>query len=174
MSVDASRETEAASVADCSLSALRDLYDQYAYLLDEGEYGAWLELFTDPCEYRVIARENWRRGLPLATIHCESREMLADRLDAVQHTQFFAPRIMRHFVSAVRQQVTEASTDAPALIASTANFLVTETLGEEPSRVYMVGQYRDGLVREGGCFRFRSKIAIYDSPMVLNSLIVPL
>ena len=144
--------------------AIRDLYDEYCYLLDEADYDAWLELFTPTCSYRVVARENWERGLPLATVRCDSRDMLADRIETIRATQFYAARVMRHFVSAVR----------PAADAVTANFLVTETLVDEPARVHSVGQYRDHVIVDDGALRFSSKVAIYDASMVLTSLVHPL
>lgn len=150
-------------------TAIRDLYDDYAFLLDEGDYDAWLELFTHDCDYRVVARENWERGLPLATVRCDSRAMLADRVDAIRTTQFYAARMMRHFVSAVRP----AGGDSRAT-AVTANFLVTETLADEPARVHSVGQYRDHIVADGDDLRFAQKLAIYDAAMVLTSLVIPL
>jgi 3-phenylpropionate/cinnamic acid dioxygenase small subunit len=144
---------------------VRELYDEYSYLLDEGDYDGWLDLFTEDCDYRIVARENWERGLPLATMRCDSRAMLADRLDSIRHTQFFAARTMRHFVSAVRPGAGEGVT---------ANFLVTETLPDDPSRIHSVGQYRDEVTSSGGALRFSRKLAIYDAPLVLTSLIVPL
>jgi anthranilate 1,2-dioxygenase small subunit len=147
---------------------VRDLYDEYSYLLDERDYDAWLALFTESCDYRIVARENWDRGLPLATIRCDSRDMLADRLDTIRTTQFYAARTMRHFVSAVRP------TDLDGSAEVTANFLVTESLADEPARVHTVGQYRDEVVVEDGALRFARKTAIYDAALVLTSLVIPL
>jgi anthranilate 1,2-dioxygenase small subunit len=143
---------------------IRDLYDEYCYLLDEGDYDSWLQLFTEGCDYRIVSRENWAGGFALATMRCDSRDMLADRIDTIRSTQFYAARTMRHFVSAVR----------PAGDLVTANFLVTETLAEDPARVHSVGQYRDKLVMEGGTLRFSTKLAVYDAPLVLTSLVLPL
>lgn len=149
--------------------AVRDLYDDYSHLLDAERYEEWLDLLTPECDYRVISRENLERGLPLATMRCDSRDMLADRIQALCETQFFARRIMRHFVSAVRID----SVDGERM-RTTANFLVTETIVEEPSVVHCVGQYRDELVIDAGALRFVSKTAVYDAPLIRTSLVVPL
>ena len=53
---------------DVAADDVRDLYDDYAALLDAGDYDAWLELFTDDATYQAIARENVERGLELATM----------------------------------------------------------------------------------------------------------
>ena len=149
-------------------NALRDLYDDYAWLLDETEYDEWLELFTEDCDYRVVARENYERDLPLSTIRCESRAMLADRIEAIRNTQFFAPRRMRRFVGAVR-----ATADAGAGLEVVASFLVVETIDDEPTQMHMAGQYRDVVVQDGDRLKFSRKLAIYDSPLVPTSLIHP-
>src|SRR6476469_2187770 len=88
--------------ADIGGDEVRDLYDDYAALLDDADYDGWLELFAEDATYMAIARENVERGLPLATMRCDSRAMLADRIDAVTRTQFFARRITRHMIAAVR------------------------------------------------------------------------
>ena len=36
----------------------------------------WPELFVDACVYKVIPRENFEQGFPVAVIYCESRDML--------------------------------------------------------------------------------------------------
>jgi salicylate 5-hydroxylase small subunit len=41
------------------------------------------------------------------------------------------------------------------------------------SEVYNVGRYIDELVRIDGELKFKSRLAVYDSEMVLNSLIYP-
>lgn len=154
---------------DVDSEAVRSLYDDYAHHLDRGEFDRWLELFTEGATYQAVARENHERGLPLATIRCDSRDMLADRIDAVVETQFYARRLIRHFTSALRP----AGRDGAAL-ATTANFLVVETLLDEGSQVHSVGEYRDVVVLDGDELRFAAKVAIYDAPLVPTSLVIPL
>lgn len=147
---------------------LRDLYDDYAWLLDTGDLDAWLELFTEDCQYLVAARENVERGLPLATMRCESRGMLADRVAAIRDTQFFTARVMRHLITGTRM----TGADGPT-VSTTATFVVLETLDHEPTHIHMAGEYRDVVVDTHAGLRFAEKLAIYDSPMVPTSLIYP-
>lgn len=149
--------------------SVRTLYDDYIHHLDRGDYEPWLDLFTADASYRAVARENHERGLPLATIRCDSRAMLADRLDAVVETQFYARRLIRHFVSGLR-----AAGQSHDTLSMTANFLVIETLIDECSRVHSVGEYRDLVVVDGDALRFAEKVAIYDAPLVPTSMVVPL
>ena len=151
--------------------AVRDLYDEYAYLLDSGDHDGWLALFTEDCEYRVVARENHERGLPLATMRADSRAMLADRLYAIANLQMTAPRVVRHFVSGARLLGPAPGGEGAA---AGANFLVTETLDDEPTTVHAAGRYVDVVVAGAEGLQFASKVAVYDSAMVTTSMVHPL
>lgn len=148
---------------------VRTLYEDYAHLLNAGELEEWLGLFAEDCSYRVVSRENHERGLPLALVRCDSRAMLADRIGAIRSTQFFAPRVMRHFVSGVRLTAAGA-----ASLEATASFLVIESLDHEQPRIHSVGEYRDRIIERDGELRFAEKRAIYDAPVIQTSLIYPL
>ena len=149
--------------------ALEDLYAAYIGCLDEERFEEWPGFFTDPCVYKIVPRENFERGLPLATWLCESRGYLLDRVTAIRKTAMYAPRTMRRMVSAIRIE----GWDGDALKAR-ANYLALETLQDELTRVFNNGQYHDTLVVEDGRLRFREKICVFDSALVPNSLIYPL
>ena len=150
---------------------VRALYDDYVHFLNSGDLEQWLELFAEDCSYRVVSRENHAQGLPLALIRCDSRAMLADRIAAIRSTQFFVPRIVRHFVSGLR--VSRAGTEG---LEVAAQFLVVESLEHEPPRIHSVGEYRDRVIERmpDGELCFVSKWAIYDSPVIQTSLVAPL
>ena len=148
---------------------LEDLYAGYAACLDEERFEEWPEFFTDPCLYRIVPRENFERGLPLATWLCESKGYLIDRVTAIRRTAVYAPRYVRRIVSGIRilgwsDEVLEVR----------ANYLALETLQDELTRVFNAGQYRDKLVVEKGKLKFREKLCVFDSILVPNSLIYPL
>src|SRR6185436_15212245 len=48
--------------------ALVQLYAEYAYAVDSGDWDLWPEFFVEDCRYRLVPRENHERGLPLATL----------------------------------------------------------------------------------------------------------
>jgi len=147
---------------------LEELYAEYAGVLDDGDYEAWPDFFTEECDYQVIARENFDQGLPLAAIRCESRGMLRDRVEAVRSTSMYEPRSLRHLVAGLR--ILEAKAGA---VSARANFCIMETLNDEPTRVFLSGAYRDRLVREGGRLLFRERLCVFDSNLVLNSIVFP-
>lgn len=158
--------------------ALDDLYGDYADLLDEDRLEAWLELFAATCEYRAVARENWVRGLPLSTMWCETRGMLADRVMAIRQTVMHIPRTLRHLVGRPRPTPAGAGAARPGgelpRWSVQASFVVTQTLAGEPTTLFAAGRYHDDVVLEGGRLCFASKVAVYDSDLVPNSLIYPL
>lgn len=145
---------------------VRSLYDDYAAALDAGDHAAWLDLFVDEASYVVVPLENVERGLPLATIRCDSRGMLADRIDALVTTQFVARRVTRHLVTAVRPVGGEAHR-----LETTANFLLAETIDGADTRIQCAGTYDDVIVATPGGLRFSSKRAIYDAALVPTSMV---
>jgi len=148
---------------------VEELYHDYVECLDEGELERWAEFFTDECVYKVIPRENWERGLPLALMYCESKGMLLDRVEALRRTSVYAPRALRHLLSNVR--IKEVAGDE---IRVQANYAVLQTLSGEETKVFNAGKYVDRVVRQGERLLFREKLCVFDSVLVPGSLIYPL
>ncbi len=148
---------------------LEELYAEYVACLDEERFEDWPAFFTDDCLYRIVPRENFMRKLPIATMHCEGRSYLEDRVVAIRKTMVFAPRTIRRMVSNIRVR---SASDSP--IEARANYASFETLPDELTRVFNVGQYHDTIVRTAAGLRFREKICVFDSELVPNSLIYPL
>ena len=109
----------------------------------------------------MISRENVERGLPLAAIRCESKGYLKDRVVAVRETSMYAPRAHRHVIGAPLQH------DDATWSASYAMF---QTLADEPTQVFSTGRY---VARLDGD-RFAELRVIYDSTLVLNSIVKPI
>jgi len=141
----------------------------YAATLDEQRFDVWPEFFLPDAIYKVQARENFDRGLPLALIDLESRGMMKDRVYGVTQTIFHAPYYMRHIVSPARVLSIDNG-----VIHAQANYAVFRTRLAGVSEVYNVGRYIDRIVRTEAGLRFQSRCCIYDSEMILNSLIYPI
>ena len=145
----------------------------YAAALDDKRFDDWPLLFTEDGHYKLQARENFDRGLPLALMSLESRGMMKDRVYGVTQTIYHGPYYMRHVVSPARVFSHDAG-----VIRSEASYMVCRTKpggsGSGVSEVYNVGRYIDELVRMDGVLMFKSRLAVYDSEMVLNSLIYPI
>lgn len=167
---------------------VEDLYAAYVECLDDGALERWPEFFTDDCVYKIIPRENFDRGLPLALMRCDSKGMLLDRVAALRRTSVYAPRSLRHLVSNLRIETgppgrpdaqtapsaTFAAPGAGSVIAVRANYAVFQTVADEPTRVFNVGRYRDQLVTHDGALKFREKLCIFDSLLVPGSLLYPI
>ncbi len=148
---------------------LEELYAEYAGCIDDDELESWPEFFTERCVYKIIPRENYRRGLPLATWLSESKGMLKDRVVTIRQTSMYAPRYLRHIVSCIRVGGWEGG-----VLDVRANYLVMETLMDDVSRIFNVGEYIDKLVVEDGGLKFKEKFCVFDSIVVPNSLIYPI
>jgi anthranilate 1,2-dioxygenase small subunit len=151
--------------------ALVGLYDEYGAALDD-ELERWPELFTETARYRVIARENYERGMLWPTMSCDGRGMLRDRITAIRRTSVFTPRQMRHFVSGVR-----IIGDAPNGYRTQAHFLIGESGPDTETRVFAMGRYIDVVEFDDASptgLRFAEKLCIYDGNLILSTLIFPL
>ena len=146
-----------------------ELNARYAASLDEGRFDDWPQFFLPDGRYTVQARENFDRGLPLALIALEGQGMMKDRVYGVTQTIYHGPYYMRHVV-------------APALvlgeeggrIRAQANYAVFRTRPGEATEVYNVGRYIDEIERTPEGLKLASRTCVYDSEMILNSLIYPI
>ena len=141
----------------------------YAAALDEKRFDAWPEFFMEDGRYKVQARENFDRALPLALIALESRGMMKDRVYGVTQTIYHAPYYTRHVVSPAQVLGEEAGR-----IAAQTHYAIFRTKPGDASEVYNVGRYLDEIVRTPDGLKFASRLCVYDSEMVLNSLIYPI
>jgi salicylate 5-hydroxylase small subunit len=140
----------------------------YAAALDEKRFDAWPEFFVEDGQYKVQARENFDRHLPLALMALESKGMMKDRVYGITQTIYHGPYYMRHVVSPAM-----VLGQAEGVVRAQANYAVFRTKPGSVSEVYNVGRYIDEIVRTDAGLRFKSRLCVYDSEMVLNSLIYP-
>jgi salicylate 5-hydroxylase small subunit len=149
--------------------ALTRLYADYASAVDSGNWSLWPEFFTEQCVYRLQPRENFERGFPLATLSFESKGMLKDRIYGVRETLFHDPYYQRHIVGAPLVHRVEDER-----IYSEANYVVIRTKLNQLSTVFNAGRYVDEIVATSNGLKFASRLAIYDSEMIPNSIIYPI
>ncbi len=145
----------------------------YAAALDEQRFEAWPQFFVEDGRYTLQARENFERALPLALMALESRGMMQDRVYGITQTIYHGPYYTRHVISAARFVARQGD-----VVKAESSYAVFRTKpggsGGGVSEVYNVGRYIDELVRVEGVLMFKSRLAVYDSEMVLNSLIYPI
>ena len=141
----------------------------YAAALDERRFEDWPEFFVEDGLYRLQARENFDRGLPLALMALESRGMMMDRVYGITQTIYHGPYYTRHVMGPAR-----VLSQQEGVVRAEASYAVFRTRPGGTSEVYNVGRYIDELEKTAAGLRFRSRLCVYDSEMVLNSLIYPI
>ncbi|GLS16377.1 aromatic-ring-hydroxylating dioxygenase subunit beta [Hydrogenophaga electricum] len=150
--------------------ALQQLYSDYAFAVDSGQWELWPEFFTVDGVYKLQPRENHERGFPLSTLAFDSQAMLRDRVYGIKETLFHDPYYQRHVVGApvVRQ------TDEQGRLHCEANYAVFRTKLDGPSTVFNVGRYLDIVTKTPDGLKFAQRLCIYDSEMIPNSIIYPI
>jgi 3-phenylpropionate/cinnamic acid dioxygenase small subunit len=154
-------------VTEISREAIERLYLDHTAAVD-GDIERWPDLFTDDCSYRITSRENERRGLPLAVMRCDSKDMLRDRVMAIQSSAFYVGRTVRHLIGLLDVGTVAGG----ARVRST--FAVYESLPRSATILLCVGTYDDIVVLEDGELLFRQKHCTYDGDLVIDSIVYPL
>jgi salicylate 5-hydroxylase small subunit len=141
----------------------------YAAALDERRFDDWPEFFLAEGRYTLQARENFDRKLPLALIALESQGMMKDRVYGITQTIYHAPYYTRHVVSPAQLLAQQGNR-----LRAQAHYAVFRTKPGDASEVYNVGRYIDEIERTPAGLKLASRLCVYDSEMVLNSLIYPI
>ncbi|HEU0202642.1 MAG TPA: aromatic-ring-hydroxylating dioxygenase subunit beta [Burkholderiaceae bacterium] len=148
---------------------LTQLYVDYAIAVDSANWDLWPEFFTEDCTYKLQPRENHERGFPLATLSFESKGMLKDRVYGIRETLFHDPYYQRHVVGAPVVRQIEGDR-----LHCEANYAVFRTKLSQETTVFNVGRYIDTVVRTPQGLKFASRLCVYDTEMIPNSIIYPI
>ena len=149
--------------------AIQQLYAEYASAVDARDWERWVEMFTDDCVYRLQPRENHERGFPLATLSLESRGALKDRAYGIQETLFHDPYYQRHVLSAPIVRAAQGG-----VFDCETNYAVFRTKLSQLSTVFNVGRSIDRIISTEAGLKFQSRLVVYDSEMIPNTIIYPL
>jgi salicylate 5-hydroxylase small subunit len=152
---------------------LLSLYSDYAMVCDSADWEKWPEFFMDNGTYRLQPRENFEQGLPLCLLALESKAMIQDRVYGVKETMYHDPYYQRHIVGTPRIVAVDRELGGER-IHSEANYAVIRTKLDGESTVYNAGFYRDVIVRKPEGLKLQSRLCVYDSEMIANSIIYPI
>jgi salicylate 5-hydroxylase small subunit len=150
---------------------LLNLYSDYAMVCDSAEWEKWPEFFMEDGTYRLQPRENFEQGMPLCLLALESKAMIKDRVYGVKETLYHDPYYQRHIVGTPR--LLSITADGQR-IHSEANYTVIRTKFDGDSTILSVGYYHDDIVRTPEGLKFQSRLCVYDSEMIANSIIYPI
>jgi len=148
---------------------IQSLYSDYAMVCDSAEWEKWPEFFVEEGTYRLQPRENFEQGLPLCLLALESKAMIKDRVYGVKETMYHDPYYQRHIVGIPRIVSVEGDR-----IASEANYTVIRTKFDGDSTILSVGYYHDVIVKTPDGLKLQSRLCVYDSEMIANSIIYPI
>jgi len=141
----------------------------YARCIADNALESWPALFTEPCLYKVLPRENRELDMPLGLMMCESRGMLEDRVRSLREANIYNIHYPLLQISNVEILGQDRGT-----LEVRASYAAYQTNQDGETRVYSAGQYFDKIVFEDGQPRFREKIVVLDTFNVPNLLAVPL
>ncbi len=148
---------------------VEQLLARYVQCIDDDRLEAWPDFFTERCEYRIVARENAERGLPLATLSCDSRGMLIDRVVSLRHANIYERHRYRHLLSSTVLGVVSADS-----VQARSHYAVFRTRTNGVSEAYSVGTYDDDIVSMAGQLLFRRKLVTFDTNRIDSLLVTPL
>jgi salicylate 5-hydroxylase small subunit len=152
---------------------LLNLYSDYAMVCDSAEWEKWPEFFVETGTYRLQPRENFEQGLPLCLLALESKAMIRDRVYGVKETMYHDPYYQRHIVGTPRVLSVEHGPEGERITAE-ASYAVIRTKYDGESTVFNAGYYRDAIVRTPEGLKLQSRLCVYDSEMIPNSIIYPI
>jgi salicylate 5-hydroxylase small subunit len=125
----------------------------------------------DDGTYCLQPRENFEQGMPLCLLALESKAMIKDRVYGVKETLYHDPYYQRHIVGTPR--LLSITADGQRIHAE-ANYTVIRTKFDGDSTILSVGYYHDDIVRTPEGLKFQSRLCVYDSEMIANSIIYPI
>lgn len=148
---------------------VEDLHTRYIRVIDDDRIEEWPNLFTGECLYKIVTRENFEQGLPLAVMECRSRGMLMDRVTGLRKINVYEPQRYSHQVSGLEIEQIDENT-----AACRSNYLVIRTVGDGTMTLFSAGIYLDRVVVRDGCPFFAERIVVQDSRRIETLLAIPL
>ncbi|HLI22027.1 MAG TPA: aromatic-ring-hydroxylating dioxygenase subunit beta [Stellaceae bacterium] len=157
-----------AIVSEAVHHQIEALNTRYIRAIDDDKLEDWPALFTDPCFYRIVSRENFARNLPLSVMECASRGMLIDRVTGYRRVNVYEPQRYTHLLSGLVIEPIDASH-----VRCTQNYAVVRTMVTGEMTVFAAGVYLDR-VRLGDEALFEERIVVQESRRVDTLLVIPL
>ncbi len=145
------------------------LQTRYVRAIDDDRLEQWPGLFTETCLYKIITRENFEQGLPLAVMECRSRGMLEDRVTGLHRINVFEPQRYLHQISGLAIEAVEGQT-----VKCRSNYLVVRTTADGAMILFSAGVYLDRILLQDGGAVFEERIVVQDSRRVETLLVIPL
>ena len=151
------------------IRVIEALHMRYIRAIDDDQLEEWPGLFTENCLYKIVTRENYEQGLPLAVMECRSRGMLQDRVTGYRRINVFEPQRYSHQISGLTVESVDERT-----VKCRSNYLVVRTMIDGAMSLFSAGIYLDKVVIEPDGALFEERIVIPDSRRIETLLVLPL
>ena len=149
--------------------AIADLFADYGACLDGDRLEDWLECFAEGCRYEIVSRENLRRGLPLALMLCENKDMLRDRVVSLREANEYSVHTDKHVIGGVRiKKAVEGG------FAVEADYAMFQADAEGTGSLYSFGTYDAECELAGGAAKFRRMTVVVDNWNIPHMLSTPI
>jgi anthranilate 1,2-dioxygenase small subunit len=148
---------------------IEHLHTRYIRAIDDDRLEDWPALFTEQCVYKIVTRENFDQGLPLAEMDCRSRSMLQDRVTGLRKIDVSEPQRYTHQISGLFIKPAREK-----LVECWSNYLVVRTMSDGAKTIFSSGIYLDKIVLEPGGAKFEERIVVADSRRIETLLVTPL
>lgn len=145
------------------------LLANYVECIDDDRLESWPDFFADQCLYRVISHENVSRDLPVAAMFCDSKGMLADRIVSLRNANVYAAHSYRHLLSNINVKSVDGG-----VVTVQSNYMVLQTRSDGATKIYNSGKYLDKIVLTDDGFKFKEKIAIFDTHRIDSLMVTPI
>jgi anthranilate 1,2-dioxygenase small subunit len=145
------------------------LHTRYIQSIDQDQLEDWPDLFIETGLYKIITRENFDQGLPLAVMECRSRGMMQDRVTGLRRINFYEPQRYLHQISGLTIDPVDNHS-----VKCRSNYLVVRTTGDGAMTLYSAGVYLDKIVLNGEGVKFEERIVVPDSRRIETLLVIPL
>ncbi|HEY3918141.1 MAG TPA: nuclear transport factor 2 family protein [Stellaceae bacterium] len=155
-------------VADAIRHQIEALNTRYIRAIDDDALEDWPTLFTDPCLYRIVSRENFARSLPLSIMECASRGMLIDRVVGYRRVNVYEPQRYTHLLSGLVIEPLDATH-----VRCKQNYAAIRTMITGEMMIFSAGVYLDR-VRLSDEAQFEERIVVQESRRVDTLLVIPL
>lgn len=157
------------------LPRIIELYAAYERAVNQHDFEDWVGLFSSDPFYRITARENFDKNLPLSTLALSSKGMMEDRIYGITQTIFHDPYHQRNITGfPLVTGVEKSASDNGKVVHCEANFSVFRTKLDKKSEVFCVGRYFDEIVEENGELKFAKRVCVIDSEMIPNAIVYPI
>ena len=157
------------------LAQVDALQNRYITALDGKDLAGWADCFSqaDDASYICRSAENEANGWPIALMLDDCRARIEDRIMFITKIWVgtFQDYRTRHFVQRVACE--RAGGAAGGLWRVRSHFSIEYTLDPSRSQTLATGVYEDIVEINGAEARFRSKKAIYDTPVLPQYIVYP-